>query len=92
VARFICIPRAGGGLVTSAWIVDLAGQVHGVTALGGRPVYHVLHDGEVPRGNLGSTARVPFGQSSRCLEDQANASGMVRDVGKYMSVTRCRLG
>jgi hypothetical protein len=25
----------------------------------------------------------------RCLEDQANASGMVRDVGIICSLTRC---
>ena len=28
----------------------------------------------------------------RCLEVPGNASGIVRDVGKYLPVTRCRSG
>jgi hypothetical protein len=37
-------------------------------------------------------ARVPRDRETRlnrCLEDQANTFGIVRDVGKYMPVTRC---
>jgi len=29
---------------------------------------------------------------TRCLEDQANACGMVRDVGIICPLTRCRSG
>ena len=33
-----------------------------------------------------------FSSRTRCLEDQANASGVVRDVGIVCPLTRCRPG